>query len=223
MQHTVRATRIAVSVLLAVAAATPPVRAQCGGVPTGTVIAFMGESTPPGWMVADGRPLQAAQYPALFSALGTVHGAGLSTGATPVGQFNLPDLRGQFLRGVDMSEAGDESGKDPDADRRTAPRNGTGNSGNKVGSIQEDATRRPNTDFRTSSNGNHVHRHNLETTASRVHSGGPTISNTVAYPFVGSRNTNTAENGNHTHSVIAGGDLETRPKNVAVRWLICAQ
>lgn len=48
-----------------------------------------------GWLLCDGAALQRGAYPRLFAAIGATYGA--ADGAT----FNLPDLRGQFLRGLD--------------------------------------------------------------------------------------------------------------------------
>lgn len=99
--------------------------------PVGTVIAFAGtlENIPDGWLLCDGRALERnnAQYADLFAVLGT------SWGAPDADTFNVPDLRGMFLRGV----AGDAD-TDPDKDTRSASKDG-GNTGNDVGSKQEDA------------------------------------------------------------------------------------
>jgi microcystin-dependent protein len=203
---------------------TQPLAAQgCGGVPTGAVIAYAGETIPQNWMAADGRPLRAADHPQLFLAIGAAHGAGYNDAGVKTADFNLPDLRGRFLRGLDLSQDGTKSGTDPEADARTSPRFSTGNSGNRVGSYQNDATRRPNTALLTNNTGAHEHLHNLETTASRAAHGRDEIANTVAFPFVGNRNTVTATAGSHEHTIDRGGDAETRPKNVAVHMLICAK
>jgi microcystin-dependent protein len=99
-------------------------------VPAGTIIAYGGpvggQSAPPaGWLLCDGSAVSRGDNARLFAAIGTVWGSG--DGATT---FNLPDLRGRFLRGVDSG-----SGRDPDRGSRTAS-NAGGNSGDAVGTVQ---------------------------------------------------------------------------------------
>jgi len=94
-------------------------------VPAGGVMPFAGPVAPPGYLPCNGDAVNRADYPALFAAIGTVHGSG--NGATT---FNLPDDRGRFLRGVDGP-----AGRDPDSTTRAAAATG-GNAGNNVGSVQ---------------------------------------------------------------------------------------
>jgi microcystin-dependent protein len=63
-------------------------------IPAGTIAPFAGGTVPEGWMLCDGTAINRTTYSALFSAVGTAHGQG--NGSTT---FNLPDYRGQFLRG----------------------------------------------------------------------------------------------------------------------------
>ena len=63
-------------------------------VPVGSVIAFAVNSAPTGWLGADGSAVNRTTYASLFSTIGTTHGTG--DGSTT---FNLPDLRGIFVRG----------------------------------------------------------------------------------------------------------------------------
>lgn len=65
-------------------------------VPTGSTQMFAGTSAPRGWLIADGSAVSRTTYAALFSVIGTTYGAG--NGSTT---FNLPDLRGVVVRGVD--------------------------------------------------------------------------------------------------------------------------
>ena len=64
------------------------------GVPVGTILTF-GASTPPsGFLECNGSAISRSTYASLFSILSTTHGAGDGSST-----FNLPDLRGQFVRG----------------------------------------------------------------------------------------------------------------------------
>jgi phage-related tail fiber protein len=65
-------------------------------VPAGAVFSFAQNSAPTGWLKANGAAVSRTTYASLFSAIGTAFGAG--NGSTT---FNLPDLRGEFLRGWD--------------------------------------------------------------------------------------------------------------------------
>lgn len=67
-----------------------------GMVPSGTVLYFAGQSAPAGWLKANGAAVSRTAYAALFAAISTTYGAG--DGRTT---FNLPDLRGEFVRGWD--------------------------------------------------------------------------------------------------------------------------
>jgi len=70
--------------------------ALVSGVPAGTVITFAASTAPTGFLKANGAAVSRSTYSALFSAIGTTFGSG--DGATT---FNLPDLRGEFIRGWD--------------------------------------------------------------------------------------------------------------------------
>lgn len=99
----------------------------------GMIAPFAGpaDKIPAGWLLCDGREVSRSEYVNLYNAIGICWGEG--NGSTT---FNLPDLRGMFLRGV----SGD-SGNDPDADSRVMLSNNGGNTGNNVGSYQGDAIR----------------------------------------------------------------------------------
>lgn len=64
--------------------------------PVGSVLAFAGTSVPNGWLECNGAAVSRATYSLLFAAIGTLYGIG--DGITT---FNLPDLRGEFIRGYD--------------------------------------------------------------------------------------------------------------------------
>ena len=67
-----------------------------GVVPPGTVVAYGSTSTPNGYIYCNGAAVSRTTYSDLFSAIGTNFGGG--NGSTT---FNVPDLRGAFIRGQD--------------------------------------------------------------------------------------------------------------------------
>jgi microcystin-dependent protein len=76
-----------------------------GGVPAGAVMAYAMNSAPTGWLAADGAAVSRSEYARLFAAVGTTHGVG--NGSTT---FNLPDLRGYFVRGSGTNSDGTAAG-----------------------------------------------------------------------------------------------------------------
>lgn len=82
----------------------------------GAVVAFARNTAPTGWLKANGAAVSRTAYARLFAAIGTTFGVG-----DGFNTFNLPDLRGEFVRGW--------------AD------NGTVDSGRVFGSKQGDAIR----------------------------------------------------------------------------------
>ncbi|WP_245000111.1 phage tail protein [Chromobacterium violaceum] len=74
--------------------------------PPGLIGFFAGPAAPVGWLRANGTAVSRSTYAALFAAIGTLYGAG--DGSTT---FNLPDLRGEFVRGWDDGARGIELGR----------------------------------------------------------------------------------------------------------------
>ena len=66
------------------------------GVPTGTVIYHAANTPPTDFIKANGAAVSRSTYSALFTAIGTTFGTGDGSST-----FNVPDLRGEFLRGWD--------------------------------------------------------------------------------------------------------------------------
>ncbi|MBL9168207.1 MAG: tail fiber protein [Verrucomicrobiales bacterium] len=174
-------------------------------VPPGTITAFGGTNVPAGWLLCDGSALD-AQHPKfsnLFLSIGQAWGNGSSSPvgalyvALPAGDnqtdFNLPDLRGRFLRGVSGATT-----RDPDREARTVDQPG-GNTGNNVGSAQVDGL------------ASHTHTYNdfrphaTEGTEVDAYLSG---SNDVLFRLDSTRTTR------------ATGGNETRPKNSYVHYLI---
>lgn len=73
--------------------------------PTGAVTAFAANAAPNGWLECDGSAVSRSTYSSLFSVIGTSFGLGDGTNT-----FNLPDLRGEFIRGWDNGR-GVDSGR----------------------------------------------------------------------------------------------------------------
>jgi microcystin-dependent protein len=73
--------------------------------PAGAVVPFAGAATgvQTGWLYCNGQAVSRTTYAALFAVISTANGAG--DGSTT---FNVPDLRGAFIRGWD-----DSRGLDP--------------------------------------------------------------------------------------------------------------
>lgn len=66
----------------------------------GFIKPYAGTSVPTGYLLCNGAAISRAQYPELFAAIGTTWGAGDGSST-----FNVPDLRGFFLRGVGGNSA----------------------------------------------------------------------------------------------------------------------
>ena len=72
--------------------------AASGGVQTGSVVWVATSSAPTGYLKANGAAISRTTYADLFAIIGTSFGVG--DGSTT---FNIPDLRGEFIRGWDDS------------------------------------------------------------------------------------------------------------------------
>jgi microcystin-dependent protein len=194
--------------------AVPYARHAANGVPVGTIVAFGGDqnNVPEGWLLCNGASVARASYPQLYDMIGDAWGGG---GAS----FNLPDLRGRFLRGVALGTA-----NDPDRAARTALAGG-GNTGDLVGSYQGDAFRAHNHPITDPS-----HTHSYQDTwwsEAASQAPGATSTNPTGRGSNGgdgdnvgwdkSRTTNSSSTG---ISVNNNGGNETRPINANVHYII---
>ncbi|MES2730227.1 MAG: tail fiber protein, partial [Bacteroidota bacterium] len=161
---------------------------------------------PAGYLACDGASYTSNNYPILFNAIGAAWGGSGTS-------FNVPDLRGQFLRGV-----ADGQGTDPDRGGRTA-KNAGGASGDNVGSYQNDEMQSHNHSGNTSTNGNHNHTwlRGLEGDDSGSGGSHPEFTN-----IGGSHNSVISYAGDHSHTlnINANGGSETRPTNAYVLYII---
>lgn len=70
--------------------------------PPGTVAHYAAAAAPPGWLPCNGAAVSRSSYSALFARIGTTHGPGNGSST-----FNVPDLRGEFIRGLDSGRGVD--------------------------------------------------------------------------------------------------------------------
>ncbi len=155
--------------------------------PAGTTMAFSAQAIPDGWMECNGYQINRMEFAALFDAIGTRFGSG--DGETT---FNVPDLRGRFVRGWAHG-----SNNDPERLNRlaTVP---NGASGDNVGSYQGDAFQN--------------HRHNFTGTYANIGGGGHSHLD-YASGYQRAMSGYSWSSSNHS-------SLETRPKNIFMMYCI---
>jgi microcystin-dependent protein len=96
-------------------------------VSVGAIAPFAATNVPTGWLECDGSAVSRTTYSNLFAAVSTAHGPGNSSTT-----FNIPDLRGLFIRGWDHGAS-----RDPDSGTRAYVVAG-GATGDSVGSQQDE-------------------------------------------------------------------------------------
>jgi len=200
--------------------------------PVGTILPYSGELNATtekalhdaGWVPCDGRPLrrsdpatgQNTEYAPLFAVIHETYGAGFEEGvvanAVPPpakkGDFNVPDCRGRFLRGVD-----DGSGRDPDRASRAPSRLG-GNAGDRIGSVQADELRHHNHGATGASQRSIFASVPMGQAEAKtgMDGGGMFIDNGASGVSRGQESVAVTVNDN--------GGNETRPKNISVNWIV---
>ena len=186
-----------------------------------SVSAFARSTAPAGWLKANGAAVSRTTYADLFAAIGTTFGAG--DGSTT---FNLPDLRGEFLRGWDDArgvDSGRTFGSWQDSDNKSHTHTAS----------TESYTHTHTWSGTTSSNGVHTH------TVTGNNSG--SVGGASNQPATGVQNgsartvitvdqagahthtvSGTTSSDSHTHTVTvnATGDTEARPRNLALLFCI---
>lgn len=160
-------------------------------VPPGAIMAFAMAAIPAGYLKANGAAVSRVAFAALYAQIGTQYGAGDGTTT-----FNLPDLRGVFVRGLDEGR-----GSDP---------------GRTLGSLQGSQNASHTHTATSDVQGAHSHGMypillNIATNQGGGHySVGP--SPTAVGPVAGAHN--------HTITVDASGGVESRPVNAAMIYCI---
>lgn len=186
----------------------------------GSIAIFPFAAVPDTYLICNGQAVSRTTYASLFAKIGTTYGVGNGTTT-----FNLPDLRGEFIRGWD-------NGRGVDAAR-------------VLGSAQADATSLPNAAF-TGTTSNYTHNHGIGNGANAANSPGAGAFGLARASANGEATTAAANTGmdavgsgqqmdltgfprvipndvhNHTLNINGGGDAETRPRNVAMVYAIKA-
>lgn len=160
------------------------------GVPAGSVFTFATSTVPSGYLECNGAAVSRSTYASLFSSISTTWGTGDGSST-----FNLPDLRGQFVRGWDNS-AGVDSGR-------------------SFASSQSDQNKQ-----HTHSVTDSGHQHNTSITNSKVFPGAGGTS--ISYGGAGSypATTFTMDNATTGISLANQGGTEVRVKNYALMYVI---
>lgn len=178
-------------------------------IPAGTILPYAGKSIPDGWLACDGRSYLKQEHKKLYDAIGTLWGAKDNK------SFNVPDLRGYFLRGLDSGAL-----RDADCNARGSFE-GASSSGCEVGTIQSYGTSLKGIEIKTATDGSHKHDYN-GVGGHPWNGAGPYYTVSVD---MNSKNTKQAfidvDGSNHSHAInVANDSSETRPKNVAVNYII---
>jgi hypothetical protein len=171
-----------------------------GASPIGSIIAFAGQTEPVGWVECNGRSLpQTGTYSAswgAFNSAAVFAVLGTVWGSAGAGYYNIPDLRGTFPRGWNH---GKNTGYyDPDAASRGA-QYASGATGDNVGTYQADLVR------------GHYH-------VEGSFGSGPLSGGSGAY-YAYSQSPNTG----NVVDAPAAGNMESRPKNASVMYLMRVQ
>lgn len=169
------------------------------GVPTGTIMAYVGTTAPAGWLMCDGAAFPDNVYHAELKTL--------------LGSTTAPDLRGLFLRGV--GNVTGYTGKTGPS-LKTVQTDGIVAHNHAVGTLQ------------TSAAGDHAHsilrRSNSSSGAYDNNDGNRAESSAATTDRTSLGNFNTNSSGSHTHALTGTtantGITETRPINYGVNYII---
>ncbi|WP_434632075.1 phage tail protein [Chromobacterium sp. CV08] len=181
--------------------------------PPGLVGYFISASVPAGWLKANGAAVSRTAYAALFSIIGIQFGAG--DGSTT---FNLPDLRGEFLRGWD-------DGRGVDNGRALGSAQGSQNLSHNHGGGTGSAGAHNHSAW-TDAQGQHQHTSAFRygyNPGSVAGSNGAEATNAGGgnFPLTGeagshAHNVGIGTSADHWHSISADGGGEARPRNIAL-------
>ena len=169
------------------------------GVPAGSVFTFATTTVPSGYLECNGAAVSRSTYASLFSAISTTWGVGDGSST-----FNLPDLRGQFVRGWDNS-AGVDSGR-------------------SFASSQSDQNKEHNHTASTTSLTGGIRKISEGFGAGGSATGVFTKTSDGNNSITGSSSTSPVGgvdfDGSHTHTIANDGGTEVRVKNYALMYVI---
>ena len=173
-------------------------------VPTGAIMAWPVESAPTGFILCHGQAISRSTYSDLYGLIGVMYGAGDGSA-----NFNLPDYRGQFLRG-----RANGSTNDPDRNGRTD--RGDGNGGDNVGTKQDYGLLQHSHGNNSNGTNNHGFNTNNNNTGAFSKSG---------HSYGGSRASSheiITNSWGTNHANVSGHvtNNEIRPINIYVNWII---
>jgi len=185
------------------------------GVPSGSVFCMAVATVPSGYLECNGAEVSRTTYAALFAVIGTAYGTGNTTTT-----FNIPDLRGEFVRGFD-------NGRGVDSGRNIANVQLSQNkSHNHPASTSISDPGHFHHSFRSGNAGERQHNSNLTSTnfpSSGTGAGNKNEAyNIVAQsssPNVG-QTSNVATGVNASTTTTNDGGSEARPRNVAMMYII---
>lgn len=200
--------------LAAALAAKADSTALASVIPAGAVFHFARASAPTGYLKANGAAISRTTYAALYAAIGTTFGAG--DGSTT---FNLPDLRAEFIRGLDDSR-GVDSG-------RTL---GSAQSGQNAAHTHTGSTSSDSHNHTGTTNAVGDHTHNIGSQGYSSLNGVANNAGALRVPSTNAQVGIAADlNGGHSHTfttssdahahtftTASSGGTEARPRNVAL-------
>ena len=179
-------------------------------VPASTVAHFACSTAPSGWLKANGAAISRTTYANLFAAIGTTFGVG--DGSTT---FNVPDLRGEFVRGWD-------DGRGVDTGRAIGTAQSSQNLSHSHGGATSTDPGHTHTGV-TDSQGNHNHTTSVpgqggaggaQTLYTSIGSGALVITSSTAGAHTHNLSINTG--GSHSHTISSDGGTEARPRNISL-------
>ena len=182
------------------------------GVPSGSVFCRAVATVPTGYLECNGAAVSRTTYSALFAVIGTTYGAGNGSST-----FNVPDLRGEFIRGFD-------NGRGVDSGRSVATSQGGQNASHNHSLSASGTTSNPTPtltgDVRRISEG-----YRSQGTASGVFTKELDGNNNITGASSTSPVAGFSMDATHTHTVTVSGTSgsqgsEARPRNIAMMYII---